>query len=964
MTTPPSSQSSQNALNASGIQATNVVAGYQHISQHYYSNGGQERDKARLDEQIISYLRWLRESCGRITLRGIERAGGGPVVELDLDTVYVPLEAHVQVSSTERGLLDRVGKVLKRFKRDKGVADDGVALDGHNDYALELNRLLALGNRIVVTGGPGCGKTTVLLHMAWALAASLLDAQNDVAKTRLGIEAGELPLPILVPLASFARHRRNVPPTAPADERTLSKFISSYLIGKDSGIDLPGDFFSRLLGTGQNVILLLDGLDEVANENERALVRESVESLMAGKEQLRAIVTCRTIAYKSQGTALGANFKEVMVRPIDYEQHVTPMVQQAYGCIFPSDEAQRTARTADLLRGITQLERDRRARLGDDALMLVDTPLMVRLLLIVHYNERKLPDERAKLFEKAINALIQVDYGREEEVRQTLAANWEMRREISQHLAFHMHQQGRDQGREIDEPVLKATLKSEPEFQPHIDDFLSHIRNRGGLLEERDGAYRFIHLAFQEFLAARYLREVKGGEGLPAIVQFLEKDKLSASWWREPILLLAGYMAGNAPKNARDFLRLLTRAGRTPDDQLAAAELAGMAALEWKDSGDALRQELVNRLVSLIEDATTMTAATPMARVRAGRTLGKLGDSRAHVTEIDAMRFCRVPRGRFAMGSTKDDKDAQDDEKPAQTDYLLDYDYLIGQHPISNAQFEEFVRDEGYDNPRWWAVARQVGVWEAGTVKRRVYFYEDDANKRIAERFETGNRPRNFGEPFDLPNHPVVGITWYEALAFCDWLTARWRDAGLLKQNQRVRLPNEPEWEKAARGGDMLPQDGPIVATLGDWQTRSSAWRKASPTLRHYPYGDTFDATIANTKATEIGSTSALGVFPAGISPYGCHDLSGNVLEWTSSAYGPRTLKDGKLNTELKYGYPYRADDGRENLYLDTDMAHAVRGGSWIRDERNARCAVRGGFTPDYWDFNLGVRIVVSPISS
>ena len=952
-----------NNVNANSVQATNVVAGYQHISNHYYSNGGQERDKARLDEQITSYLKWLRESCGRITLRGIERAGGGPVVELDLDTVYVPLEASVHVSPEDHGLLSRVGNVLKRFKRDKD--DEGAALGGHSDtYGLELNRLLALSNRIVVTGGPGCGKTTVLLHMAWALAASLLDTQNDAAKTRLGIEDPALPLPILVPLASFARHRRNLPPTAPAEERTLGKFISSYLIGKDSGIDLPGDFFSRLLGTGQNVILLLDGLDEVANENERALVRESVESLMSGKEQLRAIVTCRTIAYKSQGTALGASFKEVMVKPIDYKLHVTPMVQQAYGCIFPSDEGQRSARTADLLHGITQLEQDRRARLGDDALMLVDTPLMVRLLLIVHYNERKLPDERAKLFEKAINALIQVDYGREEEVRQTLAANWEMRREMSQHLAFHMHQQGRDQGREIDEPVLKASLKSEPEFLSHIDDFLSHIRNRGGLLEERDGAYRFIHLAFQEFLAARYLREVKGGEGLPAIVQFLEEDKLSASWWREPILLLAGYMSGTAPKNAREFLRRLTQAGRTPDDQLAAAELAGMAALEWKDSGDVLRQELLARLESLIEDTPSMTRASPGARVRAGRTLGRLGDPRHYVTEVDAMRFCRVPRGRFAMGSAKDNKDAWDNEKPAQMDFMIDYDYLIGQHPASNAQFEQFVREEGYANPRWWAVARQAGVWEAGQVKRRVYYYEDEAQKKWGERYEAGDRPKRFGEPFDLPNHPVVGITWYEALAFCDWLTARWRDMGQLKQNQRVRLPNEPEWEKAARGGDVLPLDLPVAATVAEWPTQPTHWRKAMPMLRQYPYGDAFDANAANTEATQINTTSALGVFPVGIGPYGCYDMSGNVLEWTSSAYGSRTLKDGKLNTDLKYGYPYRAEDGRENLYLDRDMARAVRGGSWSNSARDARCACRGWLTPDYRNYDLGVRIVVSPISS
>ena len=194
-----------------------------------------------------------------------------------------------------------------------------------------------------------------------------------------------------------------------------------------------------------------------------------------------------------------------------------------------------------------------------------------------------------------------------------------------------------------------------------------------------------------------------------------------------------------------------------------------------------------------------------------------------------------MPRGRFALGSTKDDKDVFDDvfdnEKPAQMDFMIDYDYLIGQHPASNAQFEQFVREEGYANPRWWAVARQAGVWEAGQVKRRVYYYEDEAQKKWGERYEAGDRPKRFGEPFDLPNHPVVGITWYEALAFCDWLTARWRDMGQLKQNQRVRLPNEPEWEKAARGGDVLPLDLPVAATVAEWPTQPTHWRKAMPML-------------------------------------------------------------------------------------------------------------------------------------
>ncbi|MCK7480150.1 MAG: hypothetical protein M0C28_24920 [Candidatus Moduliflexus flocculans] len=164
-----------------------------------------------------------------------------------------------------------------------------------------------------------------------------------------------------------------------------------------------------------------------------------------------------------------------------------------------------------------------------------------------------MPDERADLFDKAINALLQVDYGREESDIRELSTDWKLYRDMAQHLAFHLHQQGRDQGREIEEPALKKALREEAEFKPRLDDFLGHARQRGSVLEERGGAYRFIHLAFQEFLVARYLREVTGGEGRDAILAFLD-GRLADPWWREPILLLAGYLAINAAKSARDFL--------------------------------------------------------------------------------------------------------------------------------------------------------------------------------------------------------------------------------------------------------------------------------------------------------------------------------------------------------------------------------------------------------------------------
>lgn len=249
------------------------------------------------------------------------------------------------------------------------------------------------------------------------MASSLLTQEAEPARSRLGLDLppAELPLPVFVPLASFARYRRNLPTDVSPIKKTLAHFISHHLIAKQADFALPADFFAQIVKEGRDALLLLDSLDEAANEDERAAVRQAVEDLAGGRDTLRAIVTCRPIAYRSGRTALGGDFREIAVQPLDRERHIAPMVRQAYACIYPQDAARREAKATDLLNGIERLEAQRKARLGQDAPALVDSPPMVRLLLIVHFNDRTLPEERADLFEKAVNALLQVDYGREED---------------------------------------------------------------------------------------------------------------------------------------------------------------------------------------------------------------------------------------------------------------------------------------------------------------------------------------------------------------------------------------------------------------------------------------------------------------------------------------------------------------------------------------------------------------------
>ena len=198
----------------------------------------------------------------------------------------------------------------------------------------------------------------------------------------------------------------------------------------------------------------------------------------------------------------------------------------------------------------------------------------------------------------------------------------------------------------------------------------------------------------------------------------------------------------------------------------------------------------------------------------------------------------------------------------------------------------------------------------------------------------SGYKPGNEDWGRGLPNHPVVYVSWYDALAYCEWLKARLREwpetpeplAQVLRAaGWCVTLPSEAEWEKAARGSDG----------------------------RRHPWGDNPDPNRANYDETGIGKTSAVGCFPGGVSPHGVEEISGNVFEWTRSLWGPAWDKS-------IFPYPYKPDDGREQLQAPDDIRRVVRGGAFWGDHQLARCAFRDSDARDVLCC-LGFRVVVRP---
>lgn len=774
------------------------------------------------------------------------------------------------------GLLRQAAAGRENEKLNQALKDAGVTPDA---FAAALGKVtvfeqMAEHRQLVLLGDPGSGKSTLTRRLAGMLAAA---ADPALPPEEAGWQAALAPacahwlLPVRVTLSRWASQ----PP--PADPGAASDLIAECLrLIHQTAPSLPaGRFLDRLSSQPATVLLLLDGLDEVSDIGQRKRLLAAVRAFCQSYSHVPLLVTCRVRPYQ-EGEAFHLPLPEVRLAPLD-DGAVAAFLDRWHDELvwvgtYDADAAGIAQHR--LQEAIADPERKELAEMAG-------TPLLLTMMARVNY-KRGLPGSRAKLYEEYVKELLwewekkkQDDPGQASDLERLLrqagvdpiSLNLALDR-----LAYQVHGQtgSRDSVDIPDMQVRKAIEAIHPGDAEAKATWAVQVLRlmdaRSGLLYARkeQEVYAFAHRTFQEYLAARHL----------ATGDFRAKFKLKIDDpnWREAVLLGLGYLVFQEPGRFDDVLSVLH--ALLPDTPQTEADWRRVLLL-----GEAYARLLTPQRAGEAEDAkmvawaldafpARLTAAlqrpTPLARQRleAGLLLADLDHAPPDLDD-----FVPIPGANFA----------------------------IGRYPVTNKQYKRFMDAGGYakeNEKRWWS--------EDGRKYKHQYNWTE---------------PRYWDDSrFNRPTQPVIGVSWYEANAYCAWLTEELRIAnfglrsgGFVSQSAipnppfQARLPSEAEWRQAA-GKET------------------------------YPWGPTFAAANANTEESGLNQTTPVHMYPAGQTKDGVWDMAGNVWEWTADRY--------------------------ENV-----NAYWLLGGAYWNNKDNVGAAARDWRDPFDWNDFIGFRVLVSPIS-
>ena len=874
-------------------------------------------------EALRIYCRVVAQSSGHLPLRGVDFGASDPASgqqPLGLANVYIDLDTRTPVKKEARD-------------RQESTRPAQLALEKEETRPLSALEAVADNRHLVLTGDPGGGKSTFVNHLAHCLAAHLWQPEGNWLAHLAGWPQGsEDTIPLRVILRDFA-HSLPDPLPQPAEAQHLGDFITGRL--KAQKLDFVARPLAQALDAGR-VLLLFDGLDEVATAAQRAFVRDAVLAFVGRYHpDNRVLVTCRVLSYQPPA---GEEEPDLRLPAGAYPTfELAPFTAERIDRFVAAwyEELARLGQVpASDVSGLTG--KLRQAVRRPDLWRLASNPLLLTVMALVHTHKGRLPDARALLYEDTVDVLLwrweQIKAGGRADaptLRQLLldAGRTDLDlKKVLWRLAYEAHAQQApaegpvdgdgEQLADIGElTLMQALVRLVDGDWNWAHQVVQAMKLRAGLLLERSpGVFTFPHRTFQEYLAGAHLSVQRN------FARHAAELAGQGANWREVILLAVGrlvYLTGDTTDRPLALVNRLCPA-QPPEGDAAwrngwlAGDVLLEMGLQWAQADD-WGQELLARVRERLAALVAGGRLTPRERAEAGRTLARLGDSRPGVGTIlrsgqklpDIVWGGEVPAGMYTIGG-----DAHAYRGETRKQVPIKQPYRLARYPVTYAQFQCFVDAPDFDDERWWA----------GMPAEEEAYGESYQLREMSE------------QAFLFDNHPRENVSWYQALAFCRWLTAKLHagelPAGELAGDVRqykITLPHEYEWEVAAR------------------------WPNNDVTNRLYPWGPEFDVAKANTWEGGIRQTTAVGIYPAGQNAaLGLYDLSGNVWEWCRNKY----------------------DDPEHEVVDDSGQRRVLRGGSWNDTAEYARAACRDYYSPAFRGSYFGFRLVVvggggasSPIS-
>jgi len=860
------------------------------------------------------YLAALEKELGSIRMLGSPDIESVSVKLLD---AFVSLDISENLRSENRFSIDRL---LLQPEPERDFTPEKV-----------MKRAFPRFRLLLIIGDPGSGKSTLMQYYA----VTCLD--NDGYKL-FGFT--EPVLPIFLPL------RELEPNNAYPD--SLPENLAMW--ARERVLDISTQDFHEWLHE-RTTLVLLDGLDEISNLEQRKRVCEWIDNTCTGLKNAYFVVTSRWTGYrKVDGIELKSEHLRADVRdfsPHQQEEFLRKWFRAVY-LSQPRDEVEDqgewvkrheklAAKRAQAIIDFLDKEENKSVR------QLAAVPMLLQIMAIIWRDREHLPNSRSALYDAALKYLLAYRDIRKK-LNPVMPADKAHR--VLAPVALWMHETlQKDEVLKHEMHDFMQPILNTLENPPDAHEFCLNLQNRAGLIiEYGQQYYLFRHKSFREYLAGVQLyKDCHKPECIPKLVSNFGND-----WWEEPLrffisevddtifdhfmnLFFRSKFSLELDQKAQNLLQILIKeAAQKKIDSLVSClfdrQLEDRKKLYILECLKTIgTEEALEYLKTFVERYETDNVNSRRAEdiVAEVGTLRRQVEREKVLSSSDVLQWLRKTDDLFKILPISFRNPFEENaeylliingkyKSPVSKKTIKVDNLYFAKYPVTNRRFRQFINylkgDEIYIEkklPLTFFADRLIKF----ALNRKDYFdyLERDHEKwsfRLRSRYDDDKR-------LNGDDQPVVGITWYAARSYCFWLSileAAWKCNEDVQKITNIpilyRLPFEDEWFWAAAGREQNKYPWP--------QEKGHL----SPKLANYN--------------ENVGATTPVGRYPDGATTAGLMDMGGNVWEWMEDNFGEKNI------------------------------ARALRGGSWGSSEGNLRCTSRIIGNPSYRLTDDGFRVIRS----